>query len=159
MEDIARLQANLLAVVEPVAAPQYWAHLLAAGAAAAGNGQGGPADGRAGRSMGMRVFHGCTAGWGLVYIKPDGEVWPCPFVPISGGNVRQRAFGEIWRHSQIFRDLRDRHNLKGRCGSCRYQSVCGGCRGKAFAACGDPLAEDPTCFIECRGEMAQEERT
>ncbi len=39
---------------------------------------------------------GCIAARGMFYIKPDGEVWPCPFIPISGGNVAKRPAKEIW---------------------------------------------------------------
>lgn len=133
---LAAAQADTLPIVEPVAAPQYWAHLLGARRG----------DGRAGW-LDRGLFHGCAAGWGVVYIKPDGEVWPCPFVPVSGGSVRDRPFGQIWREAPVFRALRDRANLKGRCGACRHRDICGGCRGKAYAHSGDFLAEDPSCFL------------
>ncbi|MFA4985473.1 MAG: SPASM domain-containing protein [Candidatus Brocadiia bacterium] len=100
-----------------------------------------------GKATGPRAFHGCAAGWGLVYIKPNGDVWPCPFVPIIGGNVRKTRLRDIWAHGEIFQALRDRDNLKGKCGRCANRGQCGGCRAKAFARTGDPLAEDPVCYI------------
>ena len=33
----------------------------------------------------------------------------------------------------------------GRCGVCEYADLCGGSRARAYAATGDPLAEDPAC--------------
>lgn len=137
MEQIARLQSKTFSIVEPVAAPQYWAFLLSRNSH----------NGRFKEWLSRYLLHGCTAGWGLVYIKPNGEVWPCPFVPISGGNMRDRPFSEIWRKAQIFDDLRHRDRLKGMCGKCRHRFICGGCRGKAYASTGDPLGEDPSCFL------------
>lgn len=137
MEKIARLQTDLSLVVEPVAAPQYWAFLISRATR----------NGHMRNALARRLFHGCTAGWGLVYIKANGEVWPCPFVPLSGGNVRCQSFGDIWRNSRLFQDMRDRNKLKGSCGSCDQRFICGGCRGKAYAASGDPLGEDPICFL------------
>lgn len=135
MADLKRLQEKSVTIVEPVAAPQYWPHLL--------NRDNGEPKSLAGRTL----FHGCAAGWGLVYVKPNGDVWPCPFVPVSGGNVRERPLGHIWRHGDIFIRFRDRNQLKGACGQCQNRLICGGCRGKAYAATGDPLAEDPACYI------------
>jgi len=132
---VKRLQKDAVTVVEPVAAPQYWPHLL---------NRDNTDPKRVARPT---LFHGCAAGWGLVYVKPDGEVWPCPFVPISGGNVKDKSLGSIWRNGDIFVKLRDRNRLTGTCGECENRYICGGCRGKAYAASGDPLGEDPTCYI------------
>jgi radical SAM protein with 4Fe4S-binding SPASM domain len=126
------------AVMEPVAGPQYWPFLLKR----AGIG-GGPL-----LRLAETVFHGCSAGRGFVYIKPNGEVWPCPFIEVSCGNVRQTPFAEIWATAPIFQDMRQREErLKGRCGECEYRRLCGGCRGRTLAVSGDYLAEDPSCFI------------
>jgi len=94
------------------------------------------------------VFHGCSAGRGFVYIKSNGDVWPCPFVEVSAGSVREKSFREIYRESPVFVQLRNRESLlKGKCAGCDYRKICGGCRGRAHAYFGDYLAEDPRCFI------------
>ncbi len=135
---MAHAQSVIRAVMEPVAGPQYWPFLLK----------------RAGIKSGPllrlaeTVFHGCSAGRGFVYIKPNGEVWPCPFIEVSCGNVRETPFSTIWATAPIFEDLRKREErLKGRCGECEYRRLCGGCRGRTLAVSGDYLAEDPSCFI------------
>ena len=93
------------------------------------------------------LIHGCSAGRGFVYIKPDGRVWPCPFLPLDCGNIRETQFYRIYRDSPVMAALRNRETLlKGRCGNCDFRSVCGGCRGRAFTASGDPLGEDPGLF-------------
>lgn len=131
-------QSVIRAVMEPVAGPQYWSFLLQ---------QAGIKSGPLLRLAEM-VFHGCSAGRGFVYIKPNGEVWPCPFIEVSCGNVRETPFSTIWATAPIFEDLRKREErLKGRCGECEYRRLCGGCRGRTLAVTGDYLAEDPSCFI------------
>ena len=140
---IARAQRTTRAIIEPVAAPQYWPFLLQ---------RAGIQDGPLLR-LAETVFHGCSAGRGFVYVKPDGEVWPCPFVEVSCGNVRQTPFSTIWASSPVFEDLRARETrLHGQCGECQYRRLCGGCRGRAWATEGDYLAEDRTCFVHANGE-------
>jgi len=133
---IADKQRTSTAVIEPVCYPQYWAYLTAQ------NGKNGLR-----KALANTFFKGCVAGSGLCYVKPNGDVWPCPFVPLSGGNVRQTPLPEIWYESELFSSLRDRGNLKGKCGACTYREVCGGCRGRAYAHLGDYLESDPFCFL------------
>jgi radical SAM protein with 4Fe4S-binding SPASM domain len=140
---MAQAQRTTKAIMEPVAGPQYWPFLLK---------QNGITNGAFLRLAEM-VFHGCSAGRGFVYIKPNGEVWPCPFVEVSCGNVRQTPFSTIWKTSPVLKNLREREKrLKGRCGDCQYRRLCGGCRGRAWATTGDYLAEDPSCFIHASNE-------
>jgi radical SAM protein with 4Fe4S-binding SPASM domain len=135
---MAKAQRGTNAIMEPVAAPQYWSFLLK----------------KAHISSGMslwlaeKVFHGCAAGRGFIYVKPDGAVWPCPFIELSCGNIRDTAFKDIWSEAEALNQLRDRErSLKGQCGDCEYRRLCGGCRGRAWASTNDYLAEDPCCFV------------
>ncbi|TMQ21239.1 MAG: radical SAM protein [Candidatus Rokuibacteriota bacterium] len=89
--------------------------------------------------------HGsCPAGKYYCRITPEGDVTPCPYMPVAAGNVRSTAFDELWRTASVFGDLRE-SKLGGRCGACEFSRVCGGCRCRAYAASGDYLAEDPAC--------------
>ena len=67
------------------------------------------------------------------------------------GNVKQRKFSEIWQDTSdpIMAGLKDRLSLlKGRCGRCRFKSICGGSlRARAEVSMGDPWAEDPGCYL------------
>ena len=140
---MARAQRTSRAILEPVAGPQYWPFLLQRAGI-----RGGPLLGLA-----ETVFHGCSAGRGFVYVKPNGEVWPCPSVEVDCGNVRETDSATIWASSPVFEDLRARESrLQGQCGECQYRRLCGGCRGRAWALAGDYLAEDATCFIHPPGE-------
>jgi radical SAM protein with 4Fe4S-binding SPASM domain len=135
---MAQAQRTTRAIMEPVAGPQYWPFLLQ---------RSGIASGILLRLAEM-VFHGCSAGRGFVYIKPNGDVWPCPFIEVSCGNVQQTPFPTIWATSPVLKNLRAREqHLKGRCSTCEYVRLCGGCRGRAWATTHDYLAEDPSCFI------------
>lgn len=91
---------------------------------------------------------GCPAGTHYVGIRPNGDVTPCPYLPVFGGNLRQQTFAEIWNDSEIFRTIRGRPSLGGRCGPCEFNKVCGGCRARAYGASGDVMAEDPWCRYE-----------
>ena len=140
VEIVKTNQKNTYTIIEPVAAPQYWPALL-------------KKDSRdEGKISRPYFFHGCAAGWGLIYIKANGDIWPCPFIPVKGGNIREKSLKWIIYNSKVFKDLSDRNNLKGKCGECKNRYICGGCRGKAYAQTGDYLAEDPSCYIHQNGK-------
>jgi len=143
IEFVSERQRTIVPIVEPTCSPQYWAYLMSK-FNENGNGHKEHKPGR----LATFAFKGCAAGNGLCYVKPNGEVWPCPFVPVSGGNIRNMPLKEIWESSEVFVNLKTRDNLKGECGRCINKSICGGCRGRAFAHYGDYLQEDPFCFIK-----------
>ncbi len=88
---------------------------------------------------------------GFCFVSHVGAVQPCGYFDKTAGNVRERDFGDIWRNSPLFADLRDLEALKGKCGACEYKRVCGGCRARAFERTGDYLAEEPYCAYVPRG--------
>jgi len=94
---------------------------------------------------------GCIAGQSICMIDSFGNVKPCSYFLRSAGNVRRTPFREIWEDSDIFRNLRDFRTYRGRCGRCKYISVCGGCRARADALCGDYMGEDPVCAYSPAG--------
>jgi radical SAM protein with 4Fe4S-binding SPASM domain len=89
---------------------------------------------------------GCHAGILYFSLRPNGDVYPCTFLPIRAGNVREQSLTDIWRNSKILNMLRQRESLKGKCGTCEYRETCGGCRGRAYACTGDYLETDPVCM-------------
>lgn len=95
---------------------------------------------------------GCMAGTQYGRITPEGDVTPCPYMSVSAGNVLERSFTEIWEDSPILQDLRSPDRLKGRCGRCEFNGLCGGCRCRAYAAFGDYLEEDPACRYQPTGQ-------
>ena len=119
-----------------------------------------------GMGLDMRQWvRGCMAGLYYCRIYPNGDVTPCPYLPIKLGNIREKSFKEIWFNSPIFKTLRDPNSLKGKCGECEYRTICGGCRARAYGLssdfidyCGDLheptevrsdyLTEDPWCVYQ-----------
>ena len=88
---------------------------------------------------------GCLAGQTVCFVSSTGEVFPCGYLPVSAGNVRDESLRTIWESAETFRLLRDPNALKGKCGACEYKRICGGCRARAFAATGDFLEAEPYC--------------
>ena len=84
-------------------------------------------------------------GDGFMFISHTGEIFPSGFLPVSAGNVRRDDLVEVYRSSHLFRTLRDRTLLKGKCGVCEYLKVCGGSRARAYAVTGDYLEAEPFC--------------
>lgn len=88
---------------------------------------------------------GVNDGDGFVFVSHRGDIYPSGFLPLSAGNVRTDDLVEVYRGHELFRSLRDRDRLKGKCGACEYRTVCGGSRARAYAMTGDPLEADPLC--------------
>ena len=101
-----------------------------------------------GRSLadGIRRMTGITDGRGMLFISHIGEVYPSGFLPLVAGNVRKETLRGIYNSSEIFLDLKDPDNLKGKCGRCEYRRICGGSRARAYAVTGDYLQEEPRCL-------------
>ena len=123
---------------------------------------------RIAKEMGLnmsRWIRGCIAGLYYCRIYPNGEVTPCPYLPIKLGNIREKTFKEIWFNSEMLQTLRNFNALKGKCGVCEYRDLCGGCRARAYGLSsdfidycgdlhepgelrGDYLVEDPWCVYQ-----------
>ena len=92
-----------------------------------------------------RAAKGVNDGNGFVFISHLGEVMPSGFLPVSGGNVRDRSLADIYRNSQLFKDLRNPDKYKGKCGWCEYKYVCGGSRARVYGLTGDYMESEPYC--------------
>jgi AdoMet-dependent heme synthase len=88
---------------------------------------------------------GCPAGTHYMGIRPNGDVTPCPYLPVFAGTLRNSSLAELWTSSQLFTDIRRRTSLGGRCGECEMNGHCGGCRARAYGMTGDVMAEDSLC--------------
>ena len=111
-----------------------------------------------------RWGRGCIAGISYCRILPNGSVTPCPYLPTEVGNIRKTPLQEIWMKSEVLKALRNFENLKGKCGICEYQDICGGCRARAYGLtsycsgatakseeqtnAGDIFASDPWCTYQ-----------
>ena len=114
------------------------------------SGEAAPPTGRPSASghPGHSFSRGCLSGTGFCFISHLGSVQGCGYLDVEAGNVRQESFGQIWNKSNLFTNLRDMGKLKGKCGVCEYQRICGGCRARAYESTGDCLEAEPYCVYE-----------
>ena len=91
---------------------------------------------------------GCLAGTGVCFVSHRGDVYPCGYLPVKAGNVKEQLIKDIWENSELFDILRDPKKLKGKCGICEYRTVCYGCRARAYGQTGDYLNEEPYCIYK-----------
>ncbi|HDZ75004.1 MAG TPA: heme d1 biosynthesis radical SAM protein NirJ [Aurantimonas coralicida] len=99
----------------------------------------------------LEAWGGNSSGLGVANIDPQGNVHPDTYwSDYTIGSVKEHRFSELWTGDDpMLAQLRRRPRpLKGRCGACAYQSVCGGnTRIRALQLTGDPWAEDPACYM------------
>jgi len=94
------------------------------------------------------MTRGCLAGSGVCFISHRGDVYPCGYLPVSAGNIRQIPFHDIWEYSGLFQNLRNADLLGGKCGVCEFRQICLGCRARAYGITHDYLAEEPFCIYQ-----------
>jgi putative heme d1 biosynthesis radical SAM protein NirJ2 len=88
---------------------------------------------------------GCLAGIAYCIIGTEGDVYPCPYMDLKVGNVRQEPFEQIWSENETLKRLRSQ-KYEGYCGICAYRRLCGGCRARSLAHTeGDYLRTDSSC--------------
>ena len=125
ISDILDRQNGLDMELKPVCAPQFIPMAVEKG-------------------LDLRFQRGCLAGISYCCILPDGDVHPCPYLPLKLGNVREEKFSAIWRDNKVLSDLRGLE-YKGKCGACTYKRSCGGCRARAYFHLKDYMEEDSYC--------------
>ncbi len=103
-----------------------------------------------GRHAMNAMTKGCLAGTGVAFISHRGEVFPCGYLPLEAGHVREQRFEDVWNSSELFAQLRNPDLLGGKCGVCEFKQLCSGCRARSYGMLGDHLAEEPFCTYEPR---------
>ncbi|MCW8884471.1 MAG: radical SAM protein [Motiliproteus sp.] len=93
---------------------------------------------------------GCIAATHYCRISPSGGVTACPFIEEEVGNIRDQSLIKIWDSAPAFEALRQ-PDLKGDCGACEYQKLCGGCRARPYALGGSLMDSDPWCAYRPQG--------
>ncbi len=81
----------------------------------------------------------------MLFVGHQGNVFPCGYLPVKCGNVLKQKLAQIWYNNEDLARMRNSSSLDGKCGVCGYRDVCGGCRGRAYAATGNYMAEEPFC--------------
>jgi len=91
---------------------------------------------------------GCGCGRFYCAIRPNGNIDPCVFFPLTVGNIKEDDFEDLWKNNVILKELRNKDILEGNCGKCNYRYYCGGCRARAYGYTGNYLAPDPGCIMQ-----------
>jgi len=101
----------------------------------------------------LNGVNGCMGGRGFGFISYRGDVQTCGFLDVSAGNLVENDynFKKIWLESQFLNEVRDLSGYTGKCRTCEYVALCGGCRARAYAVSGDYLASDPLCSYPAKG--------
>lgn len=93
------------------------------------------------------IVPGSACGKLSLAIKPNGDVTPCGFMPVTIGNILKDDLPDIWKNSPVLRKLRNKEP-RGKCVSCAsYQECLGGCSARAYAMSGDFNQPDPHCWV------------
>lgn len=83
----------------------------------------------------------------ILAVDADGTCYASRRMPVRLGNVREQSLEDLWAHPALAM-LRE-GGIGGKCRSCGLLAACrGGSRAAAWAATGDPLAPDPSCWVE-----------
>ncbi|WP_022850172.1 radical SAM/SPASM domain-containing protein [Limisalsivibrio acetivorans] len=96
-------------------------------------------------SFGTGGGKGCIAAQKICLVNFEGDVYPCSYFPLAAGNVFEQPLKEIWENSKLFNDIRNFKDYEGKCGSCKFLGVCGGCRARSYAVTGSYMEEEPFC--------------
>jgi radical SAM protein with 4Fe4S-binding SPASM domain len=82
-------------------------------------------------------------------IAENGDAIPCSYNDVYRvGNIKDKPIKQIWtdmENSEFFNQVKDKNNIKGKCGVCEFVEICGGCRSSALFYTGDILGSDPRC--------------
>ena len=100
-------------------------------------------------------FHTCVAGVKTLYLKANGDVYPCTalsYEQFRVGNVRQRPLEEIWQLPQMLAMANfPRETIAAPCRTCDNFAAChGACRGSVLAHTDDVRAAFPHCLYRAQ---------
>lgn len=92
----------------------------------------------------------CAFGNSTLHVRVNGDILGCTTCDLVLGNIfSQNRFdlNEFWKCNEILKMVRDKTNLIGICGSCKYRDFCGGCRCRAYALSKNLFGDDTYCPI------------
>ncbi len=100
----------------------------------------------------LKQWGGNSSGVNISNIDNLGNVHPdTMWWNYNLGNIKARPFSKIWMDisDPLMAGLKaSPRPLRGRCGVCQYQAICGGnTRTRAFQMTDDPWWEDPGCYL------------
>ena len=94
---------------------------------------------------GIGRARGVSDGDGFLFVSHVGEIFPSGFLPLKAGSVRSDSLVDVYRSHSLFRRLRDKSQIIGKCQRCEFLPICGGSRARAYWVTGNYMASDPYC--------------
>jgi radical SAM protein with 4Fe4S-binding SPASM domain len=98
----------------------------------------------------LKYRGGDNSGYRLANVDMFGNVHPNQFWwDYTIGNIKEQKFSEMWLNPKddLLIKLRNKTGyLRGRCGRCKFNEVCGGFRLRALRA-GDLWGNEPDCYL------------
>jgi radical SAM protein with 4Fe4S-binding SPASM domain len=89
----------------------------------------------------------CGAGYSLIAVQPNGDLYPCRRMPAPVGNLMETTLINLYYESELFRSLRNPDRVSDGCESCSFSRKCrGGLKCLSYALTGDPFKADPGCW-------------
>lgn len=92
-------------------------------------------------------FSGCAACIGSINFTVEGNLTPCPVLPLVITNIKNKEVNDVlndYCNSNVVSRLIERQ-LDGKCGICKSRYICGGCRALAYADTNNIFGSDPSC--------------
>jgi pyrroloquinoline quinone biosynthesis protein E len=93
----------------------------------------------------------CKAGTTVAYLSSEGDLYPCPGLihePFKVGNIHETPLAELLV-SPAMHAVRNtpKSAIEGPCSTCDNERCSGGCRGAAYAHCGNVLGPVSYCHF------------
>ncbi len=104
----------------------------------------------------LGITEGCTCCSEYIQMNYDGKVFPCSFLRLDLGNVLTDGLKNIWINNPTVLKFRNRYIEEGKCQTCKYSKICGGCRARAFNETGNPFGSVPSCEGSPNGHPLEE---
>ena len=99
---------------------------------------------------------GCLAGQAVCFVSHTGEVFPCGYLPVSSGNVKDMPLPEIWRRARSSPTCATTPSSKASAACCEYKQGLHGLPRPRLRRDANYLAEEPNCeYVPVRIRNAQ----
>jgi radical SAM protein with 4Fe4S-binding SPASM domain len=88
--------------------------------------------------------HECNIGKNCLVVQAGGDIVPCPYIPVSHGNIAKIDLSDYFFNSPELEAFREREYGKV-CRKCPDRQRCGGCRAITLGYTGDVFGDEPLC--------------
>lgn len=101
----------------------------------------------------------CSAGRTRIRIDEIGNVYPCEFLRMPVGNIREGGVQKVWRESEKLQWLRSLTFGQTRCVECKLLPYCAPCIGRHYEDTGDIFTPSPqVCWEASLRKRLMDER-